>query len=113
MQNVTVVNIDLDRITDWDSFHAVFAEAMGFPAFYGRNMDAWIDCMTDLDVPETGMARVYAPPDGAVVLNLRHVTEFVKRCPEQYEAIIDCSAFVNYRRSQDGDDPVLFLSFRK
>ena len=41
-----VVLIDGGRIVDWSSFHAVFAEGMGFPEFYGRNMDAWIDCMT-------------------------------------------------------------------
>lgn len=110
---VTVVTIDMSRIKDWGSFHDVFAEAMGFPSFYGRNMNAWIDCMTDLDVPENGMTKVHAPPDGAVVLNLQHVTEFAERCPEQYQAILDCSAFVNYRRSGAGDDPILFLSFWK
>ena len=49
---MTVVRLDCDRITDWDSFHAVFAEVFGFPNFYGRNMNAWIDCMTYLDDPE-------------------------------------------------------------
>ena len=35
------IHIDTARIKDWDSFHNVFAEAFGFPGFYGRNMDAW------------------------------------------------------------------------
>ena len=41
----TLVEIDTARITDWGTFHDVFAEAFGFPDFCGRNMDAWIDCI--------------------------------------------------------------------
>ena len=40
------VQIDGSAISDWNSFHDIFAAAFGFPAFYGRNMNAWIDCMT-------------------------------------------------------------------
>ena len=36
-----LVRIDTKRIRDWASFHDVFAEALGFPDFYGRNMVAW------------------------------------------------------------------------
>jgi RNAse (barnase) inhibitor barstar len=34
-----LVSIPTLRISDWDSFHSVFAEVFGFPDFYGRNMD--------------------------------------------------------------------------
>jgi RNAse (barnase) inhibitor barstar len=61
---MTVVRLDCDRITDWESFHAVFAEVFGFPSFYGRNMDAWIDCMSYLDKPEVGMSTVQSLPEG-------------------------------------------------
>jgi len=54
----SVVEIDTRRITDWASFHDVFAEVFGFPGFYGRDMDAWIDCLTYLDSPEDGMSRI-------------------------------------------------------
>jgi RNAse (barnase) inhibitor barstar len=39
---VTVVDVDLTEVRSWDDFHDAFARALGFPAFYGRNMDAWI-----------------------------------------------------------------------
>jgi RNAse (barnase) inhibitor barstar len=32
------------------SFHEAFASALGFPSWYGRNMDAWIDCMSSREV---------------------------------------------------------------
>ena len=52
---MAVVRMDCDRITDWESFHSLFAEVFGFPDFYGRNMNAWIDCMSYLDDSEGGM----------------------------------------------------------
>lgn len=108
-----VVSLDTSRITDWDTLHTVFAETFGFPDFYGRNMDAWIDCMTYLDDPDAGMTRVHAPPGGVVVLQLEDVASFARRCPELYDAIIECAAFVNWRRIEIGQTPVLALSFHK
>ncbi len=46
------------------------------------------------------------------VMDLGDCTDFARRCPEQYEAVLDCTAFVNYRRMGVGDKPVLALSFR-
>jgi len=106
-----VVKVDCSLISDWDSFHDAFSEAFGFPPFYGRNMDAWIDCMTDLDQPEAGMTTVHARPGSVLVLELLCVDAFVERCPEQYAALIDAAAFVNWRRIEQHDEPVLALSF--
>ena len=108
-----VVNLDTSRITDWDTFHTVFAEVFGFPDFYGRNMDAWIDCMTYLDDPDAGMTRVHAPPGGVVALQLDNVDAFAQCYPELYDAIIECAAFVNWSRIKIGEMPVLALSFWK
>ena len=44
-----MVKIDCSLIKDWESFHQCFREGFGFPAFYGNNMNAWIDCMSSLD----------------------------------------------------------------
>jgi hypothetical protein len=107
----TVVEIDTARITDWESFHDVFAETFGFPDFYGRNMNAWIDCMTSLDEPSDGMTAVHAPPGGVLVLALSDATDFAARCPDIYDAIVDGSAFVNHRRLEVGEPPVLALSY--
>jgi RNAse (barnase) inhibitor barstar len=107
------VELDTRSITDWATFHSVFSEAFGFPRFYGQNMDAWIDCMTSLDDPSSGMTTVSARPGGIVVLQLVHVDDFARRCPEQFVAIVDCAAFVNWRRIEAGEPPVLALSYQK
>ena len=108
-----LVKLDLRQIVDWNTFHSVFAETFGFPDFYGRNMDAWIDCMTWMDDPDGGMTSIHAPPGGVVVLELEHVNEFAERCPDLYAAIIECSALVNWRKIEVGEPPVLALSFNK
>jgi hypothetical protein len=108
-----IVTVDCAAITDWPSFHGVFATAFGFPEFYGRNMDAWIDCMSSLDNPEDGMSQVHCGPAGVLTLHLTNVKSFKLRCPGQYAALIECSAFVNWRRNQNEEASVLAISFHE
>jgi hypothetical protein len=44
----------------------VFASTFGFPDFSRGNMNAWIDCMTDLS-EDTGMTTVHGSETGPVV----------------------------------------------
>jgi RNAse (barnase) inhibitor barstar len=43
------VSVDCSKTSNWNSFHDEFAVAFGFPDFYRKNMNAWIDCMTYFD----------------------------------------------------------------
>lgn len=95
----TVV-IDACRIHDWESFHDVFAEALHFPGYYGRNLDAWIDCMTDICGPEE-----------ITVVELAHARDFAHRCPEIHAALIDSAAFVNWRLIHNGHGPAIALAW--
>lgn len=105
--------LDCRKITDWKSFHREFSEVMGFPDFYGNNMNAWIDCMSSLGEPGDGMTKVHAPSGGVFVLKLLNVEVLKKEFPEQYLAILECSAFVNYRLLERGESAVLAISFWK
>ena len=104
-----IVAVPVDQINDWPTFHEVFQRAFGFPEFYGRNMDAWNDCMTSLDTPEDGMSTVTVPRGGLIILAIDRADDFKRRCPEQYDALIECSAFVNHRRVEIGAQPVIAL----
>ncbi len=105
------IAIDCSRIHDWPSFHKEFATAFGFPDFYGKNMDAWVDCLTSLDAPEDGMSKVHSRLGSVIALELQNVKKFRRQSPELYAAIVECSAFVNWRRIESGGAPVLALSF--
>ena len=78
---MVLVWIDTTKIRDWASFHDVFSEAFSFPDFYGRNMNAWIDCMTSLDDLAAGMLRIHASKGGVVTLQLDGIDGFAERCP--------------------------------
>jgi RNAse (barnase) inhibitor barstar len=101
------------QIVDLPSFHAVFAEVMGFPEFYGRNMNARIDCMTDVDDRDAGMTTVTVESGAVLTLHLEAVTEFADRCSDQFAALNDATAFVNWRRIEQGRPAVLALSFHR
>jgi hypothetical protein len=106
-----VVKIDASSIDSWETFHSVFAEALGFPDFYGRNMDAWIDCLTHADDADAGMLRVTTAPGHVLTLLIQHGGSFSHRCPQQYAALIECFGAVNNRRVDNGEPPVLMLAF--
>jgi hypothetical protein len=76
---------------------------------YGRNLDAWVDCMTSLDAPEDGLSRVSVGPGETLLLRIDQADEFQRRCPAQYAALLDCSAAVNRRRVEVGEAPILAL----
>jgi RNAse (barnase) inhibitor barstar len=105
------VQIDGSEITDWDSFHDVFSKTLGFPAFYGRNMDGWNDCMSSVDAPEDGLSTVHVAIGDVLVLHISGAIDLKRRCPEIYDALVECSAFVNCRRIKIGEQAVLALSF--
>jgi RNAse (barnase) inhibitor barstar len=110
---VTIVRIPGERITNWQTFHDVFADALGFPDFYGRNMNAWIDCLGYADDLDAGMMRITVAPGEVLTLQIEEVNQFARRCPAQYEALIECATFVNWRRIQVGERPIIALSFYK
>ena len=107
----TRVIIDAGEITSWDDFHATFAKKFGFPKFYGCNMNAWIECMDSLDAPEDGLSKLHAPPGGIVLLELVHVDAFARDHRELYDALVAAVAFVNFRKVEADEAPVLALSF--
>ena len=106
-----IVHIDGRNIKDWETFHGVFSAAFGFPGFYGQNMNAWIDCMSYLDEPDSGMTTIFATASNPMVINIDHIDDLRNRNEEIYDTMIECAAFVNWRRVQRGEPPVLMLSY--
>ena len=42
------VVIDGEKITSMSDVHDLMSKELGFPTFYGRNLDAMYDCLTDV-----------------------------------------------------------------
>lgn len=45
------VILDFENLYSRDAIHEYIAQQMQFPHYYGRNLDALFDCLTDIDQP--------------------------------------------------------------
>jgi len=99
------------HITDWPSFHDVFHEKLGFPDFYARTIDAWVDCLSYLDDPEAEMCRVHVDIGEKLTLRIAHAADLRTRCPDIWKELIAATNSVNQRRAEQGMFPILDLLF--
>ena len=109
--DVKRLRLDGGTIQNWDDFHDQCTDRFGFPDFYGRNMDAWIDCLTSLDAPDDGMTTIHVEPGEVLVLEIDNARELKQSCPDVFAAIVECAAFVNDRRVKRERPAVIALSF--
>ena len=107
---MATVRLDTSSISDWDSFHKTCREVFGFPDFYGMNMNAWIDCLTYLDEGD-GMSRFHLAAGERLNIEVSDTKSFNARLPEIFDALVECSAFVNQRYLEAGKSPLLSLVF--
>ena len=90
------IKIDFEKIIDWETFHSVFSEAMGFPDFYGNNNNAWIDCMSYLD-EDTGMTKIIVEPGQSLNIIVSGTKVAIESASEVFLGFIDIVAAVNCR----------------
>ena len=85
------------RLKNWKIFHAEFKKEMHFPDYYGENMNAWIDCVDELS-------------DKPTILQIENGKYLKENVPELFNAILECGAFVNYRKIEVGEKPNLIIA---
>jgi hypothetical protein len=100
------VTLDTKAINDRASLHTVCQEAFGFPDFYGRNGDAFIDCLSHLD---GDMSRFTLKAGETLIVELPDAYEFGKRAPEQAAALLGWIGDVNARSIERGEPPRVLL----
>ena len=109
-----IIHIDARKLTDAAGLHASLSEALGFPATYGKNLDALIDCLSDLDNPSTGMTKVHVFPGQTALLAISHLDQTGKNAAKvktQMQALNDVVAFVNFRRLEKKQPPLLAVAY--
>ena len=87
-RTIAEYTIDTSNISDEASAHDTFARTFLFPPYYGRNWDAWIDCVSD---------DAIIPGDSLIILRILQTEAFQQRCPQVLDRFILCTAFVNNR----------------
>jgi hypothetical protein len=58
---------------------------------------------------DDGMTRFTIAPGEMFHLELADTRDFAKRLPEIFQALVEDAAFVNFRRIEAGEPPVLAL----
>ena len=67
---MNIITIDCGELDSREKLHSAFAEALSFPAWYGRNLDALHDCLTD--IREETTLRLLNWAAAAVLGNYHH-----------------------------------------
>lgn len=106
-----LIRIDAARLTDATSLHNVLNEAFGFTPGYGKNLDALVDCLTHLDDLGASMSRIQLLPGQIALLVIEHTEGMDKRSANQVKALSDAVAFVNWRRLERKQPPVVALAY--
>lgn len=105
------VQLDGRTLTDWAGFHQTCKQALGFPAFYGGNMDAWIDCLSGLR-DDDGMSAYRLAPDEMLQIQVLHSDVLRREAPEILSALEECTAEVNQLYTENGKKPAIGLVLR-
>jgi hypothetical protein len=53
-QGYDITSFDCASWTTLDGMHGALQENLGFPSYYGRNLNALNDCLRDLEISDTG-----------------------------------------------------------
>lgn len=83
-----LVLLDALRWRTEGDFHDAIASALEFPGHYGRNLDAFADCMRDVGAYRYGAIREAT----GTILALRHYDSFAVCAPYPGQAILDIFA---------------------
>lgn len=94
------LEIDLRNIYSWQRFHDYFAQFEGFPEYYGRNLNAWIDVMQDY-YDESWLCVIIKPePDITTEDN------------PYLGAILDCITFINFRKLEESSNTYIIPAYK-
>ena len=105
---MATITLDLEAVVDWESFHDACSRTFGFPAFYGRNMNAWIDCLSYL--PEgDGMCNFKLSSGERLEILMPNFEKFSREFKAICAGLLECTAFVNQRYVAAGDIPRIGL----
>jgi RNAse (barnase) inhibitor barstar len=78
----TVLPFETASVNSLEALLTGLGKLFSFPDYYGRNLDAFNDCLSDLEIPDIG----------GVLLVLRDFDRFAAISPEAAHAILDICA---------------------
>jgi hypothetical protein len=74
-------------------------------------MDAWIDCMSDLDDAEYGITEFKLSPGGTLIIEVIGTESFAEQTSDVLADFVACTASVNRRYLSRVGKPLVTLAF--
>jgi len=102
------VRFEVADIADWPSFHDACLGKLGFFSGYGRNQNAWFDCMSDAGM-QTG-AFGHRPEVPCALFELPSRDELSGAPVEIIDFVCDALPEVNRYRLEEGQSPLIVLA---
>jgi Barstar (barnase inhibitor) len=106
-----LIRIDARRLKDAAALHTTLGDAFGFFEGYGKNLDALVDCLTSLDNSKAALSRAQVFPGQIVLLVIEHTQGLNPAAAAQVKSLTDVVAFVNWRRWENKQPPILALAY--
>ncbi len=75
------IALDCEKLLTKETAHPYLAQALGLPDWYGGNLDALYDCLTELDGTELTLLGTHVLADGYGRRVLRVVADASRACP--------------------------------
>ncbi|MDX5631075.1 MULTISPECIES: barstar family protein [unclassified Brenneria] len=104
------ITLNFSSIKTMDELYDELAFKFGFPDFFGRNIDAVIDCIFGIRYPDEGMTKINISENGYLSLNIKNFSGADEKVKE---AIIFIIEFVNYKYQFKGREPAILLCLIK
>lgn len=90
--------------------HEAFQKAMGFSDFYGKNWDAWIDCMFSIDSPDDGMSKITVSEGESLEIEILIIDGNEYHTTITWGSFCACVAAVNGRFSGCGSETRIIIT---
>ena len=100
------IKIDFTRIKTLDDFYTELSSLFGFPDFFGRNVNALIDCLFSLRYPEDKMTKIHVADSEYLLIELHH---FSLATDEIKEILIVTIENVSLKCTEKGQEPSIVL----
>ena len=108
---MATVCLDGAAMTSWDAFHTQSQQAFGFPEFYGRTLDSWVDCLSYLR-DDDGMSSIRLGPDDVLQIDILHADAWRVAHPDMLDEVLYCIEGINERYADYGEKPALQAHLR-
>lgn len=101
------ISVDFRQVNTLDEMHEALMKVFHFPDFYGKNVNALIDCWSSLRYPEDEMVGVTIDKDESLLLEVKAMSRLN---PIMMNHFVNAVEGVNERFIEEiGQEPLIIL----